>query len=187
MRETNMAPHFWSVLYIPLLNYWIGAACTPAVYWLAHNFPIERANWRTRVPLHIAGSVALTIFHVVARMAIAPVKGEYGVVLTPGWTLGWQLFLAFLYDDALTTYWPILVLVQMLDFHRRSRQKEIRASQLEGELAKAHLQSLKSQLQPHFLFNTLNSISALMHIDVKLADRMISQLSDLLRFTLESG
>ena len=187
MRETNMPVNFRSILFIPLLNCWIGAVCTPGVYWLAHRFPIERSNWRTRVPLHIIGSLLFTVVHVAARIALAPVKGEHGEVLPPTLMLGWQLFLAFTYDDALTTYWPILILVQMLDFHRRSRQKELQAVQLEAKLARAHLQALKSQLQPHFLFNTLNSISALMHIDVRAADRMISELSDLMRLTLETG
>jgi LytS/YehU family sensor histidine kinase len=62
----------------------------------------------------------------------------------------------------------------------------LRASALETQLAKAQLQALKVQLHPHFLFNTLNSISELMHQDVRVAERMITRLSDLLRMTLEN-
>jgi LytS/YehU family sensor histidine kinase len=63
----------------------------------------------------------------------------------------------------------------------------LRTSQLQTQLAKARLQALKSQLQPHFLFNTMHSISALMLIDVRAADRMMTRLSDLLRMSLESA
>ena len=64
--------------------------------------------------------------------------------------------------------------------------RELRNSQLATRLAQAQLQVLKMQIQPHFLFNTLHAISTLMHKDVESADRMIAQLSDLLRLTLES-
>ncbi len=65
------------------------------------------------------------------------------------------------------------------------RERELTASRLESQAAQAHLQMLKMQLHPHFLFNTLNAVSALMHRDVDAADRMISQLSELLRAALE--
>jgi two-component system, LytTR family, sensor kinase len=82
---------------------------------------------------------------------------------------------------------PIILMAQVLSYYRRFREREIRSSQLEGQLAKARLQTLKSQLQPHFLFNTLHSISALMLTDVIAADRMMTSLSDLLRMSLEKN
>ena len=65
--------------------------------------------------------------------------------------------------------------------------RQLRSSQLETQLAQAQLEVLKMQLQPHFLFNTLHSISTLMHRDVESADRMISRLSEFLRLTLNSA
>lgn len=186
-HDMNMHPHFWSLLLIPLVNTWIAAVSTPGVVWLVRRYPIEQSNWKSRVLLHIIGSLLFTAVHVAFRLSILPMKDESGHVVPVTITFAWRLFVSYTYDDALTTYWPILILVQMFDFHHRSRQNELQAAQLETELAKAHLQRLKSQLQPHFLFNTLNSISALMHMDVKAADRMISQLSDLLRLSFESG
>ena len=67
----------------------------------------------------------------------------------------------------------------------RSRGRAMQTSALEAQLAQARLQALKAQLHPHFLFNTLNAISALMHRDVESADRMIALLSDLLRVSLD--
>src|SRR6202044_269183 len=65
--------------------------------------------------------------------------------------------------------------------------RQQRATQLEKSLARAQLQNLRLQLQPHFLFNTLNTISSVMYEDVRVADRMIARLSDLLRMSLEQG
>jgi LytS/YehU family sensor histidine kinase len=80
-----------------------------------------------------------------------------------------------------------LVVVQGLLMRREARERERRALVFEGELAKAQLQSLKLQLQPHFLFNTLNGIATLMHRDVATAERMVVQLGDLLRLALQDG
>src|SRR6185369_4509061 len=71
-------------------------------------------------------------------------------------------------------------------YYREGREREIHAAALEAQLAQAQLQTLKMQLQPHFLFNTLNSISALNHEDPRAANRMIARLSELLRLTLEN-
>jgi sensor histidine kinase YesM len=83
-------------------------------------------------------------------------------------------------------YWAIVGLSHALGYYRESQARALRASQLETRLIEARLQSLQRQLQPHFLFNTLNTISALMHRDVDAADAMIARLSDLLRLSLET-
>jgi signal transduction histidine kinase len=71
-----------------------------------------------------------------------------------------------------------------IDFYARYRQRELTATQLEANLANARLEALKQQIQPHFLFNTLNMISSTMHEDLERADHMITRLSDLLRLTV---
>jgi len=73
-----------------------------------------------------------------------------------------------------------------LNYYHERREREIQAAALAAQLAQAQLQTLKMQLQPHFLFNTLNSISALNHEDPRAANRMIARLSELLRLTLEN-
>ena len=70
-------------------------------------------------------------------------------------------------------------------YYRQSRERAVRASQLETRLVEAQLKTLQQQLHPHFLFNTLHAISTLMHRDVDAADRTLMRLSDLLRLTLE--
>jgi LytS/YehU family sensor histidine kinase len=95
-----------------------------------------------------------------------------------------MVFLNF--DWEMMMYWAIVGLSHALGYYRESQVRLLRASQLETRLVEAQLQSLQRQLQPHFLFNTLNTISALMHRDVEAADAMIARLSDLLRLSLET-
>ena len=84
-------------------------------------------------------------------------------------------------------YALLLLITQALRYYRRFREGQLRASRLEAQLSQAQLQALKMQLQPHFLFNTLHSISALVHSDPEAADRMIARLGDFLRLTLENS
>jgi sensor histidine kinase YesM len=83
------------------------------------------------------------------------------------------------------TYWTIVGLSHAILYYRESRDRALRTSQLETRLVEAQLKALQQQLHPHFLFNTLHAISALMHRDVEAADRTLMRLSDLLRLTLE--
>lgn len=83
-------------------------------------------------------------------------------------------------------YWVFLISIYAIDYYKKTRQKELQTQQLETQLARAQLQVLKMQLRPHFLFNALHTISALVHKNADLADKMITRLSDLLRSTLEN-
>jgi signal transduction histidine kinase len=83
-------------------------------------------------------------------------------------------------------YYSIIIAIHFaFDYFRKYTEREVRASQLEVQLKEAQIRSLHQQLQPHFLFNTLNGISSLMYTSVEQADRMLTYLGDLLRFSLE--
>jgi two-component system, LytTR family, sensor kinase len=84
-------------------------------------------------------------------------------------------------------YWVIVSIVHALAYSRRSRERELKAIELEARLGQAKLDALRMQLHPHFLFNTLNAISTLVHRDPNAADEMIGNLSELLRATLDSS
>ncbi len=84
-------------------------------------------------------------------------------------------------------YWIIVSLAHALSYYRRSQEREQRARDLEVLLTQSRLESLRAQLQPHFLFNTLNAISTLVHKDPHAADEMIANLSELLRGTLDTS
>ena len=83
------------------------------------------------------------------------------------------------------TYWAIIGFWHATAYYRVAQDRALKASRLETRLAEAQLQALQRQLHPHFLFNTLNAISALMHRDVEAADQMLARLSDLLRIALD--
>ncbi len=84
-------------------------------------------------------------------------------------------------------YWIVVSLVHTLSFYQRSEERERKALELEARLADAKLQALRMQLHPHFLFNTLNAIATLVHKDARAADEMITNLSELLRATLDTS
>jgi sensor histidine kinase YesM len=83
-------------------------------------------------------------------------------------------------------YWVVVSIVHALTYYRRSQDRERKAVELEARLTDAKLEALRMQLQPHFLFNTLNAISTLVHRDPRAADEMIANLSELLRATLDT-
>ncbi len=87
----------------------------------------------------------------------------------------------------LPTYWIIVSIVQAFAFSRRSDERERKAAELTASLADARLKALRMQLHPHFLFNTLNAISTLVHRDARAADDMIANLSELLRAALDTN
>lgn len=87
----------------------------------------------------------------------------------------------------LPIYWVIVSIVHAFSYYRRSQERERAALELEARLAEARLQALRNQLHPHFLFNTLNAISTLVHKDADAADEMISNLSELLRVALDTS
>ena len=89
------------------------------------------------------------------------------------------------FDWEMMTYWAIIGFWHATAYYRVAQDRALKASRLETRLAEAQLQALQRQLHPHFLFNTLNAISALMHRDVEAADQMLARLSDLLRMALD--
>jgi LytS/YehU family sensor histidine kinase len=148
--------------------------------------------------LYIVGGFLFTLAHVFLRGLIYKVwdvaTASYASAIwnsnTHAVKIRWDLFQSLFFynvvDDITGTYVPIVLIAHVVSYYTSFRQRELRASQLQAQLAKARLQALKSQLQPHFLFNTMHSISALMLTDVRAADQMMTRLSDLLRMSLEA-
>jgi len=183
-RET-----FWQLLRLPLLNFLIVATTSPLFYYFAKRFSLQKENWLTRIPLHVVAGLVFTAVHMGIRIFLPPpVKNPVtGLFLAPSWELFWRMFVYAIYEDGIGTYLPIVGLAHLVLFHDRAKAREIRTAQLETRLARTQLDMLKLQLQPHFLFNTLNAISALMHRDIRAAEEMLAGLSDLLRLTLDNA
>ena len=198
-RSTGTSVNLWVVLGLQCSQTLTYAPLTPFVFVLANRYPVQRLNWGKRSLLLLAGGLIFTMLQVALR-GLTPYAFwdpsvrhwvpavEYHV---HGFRIHWYmykaLFLSNVVDDIITTYLPIVLIAHVTSYYQAFRTRELRSSQLQAQLDKARLQALKSQLQPHFLFNTLNSISALMLTDVKAADRMITRLGDLLRTSLENA
>lgn len=169
------------------LSYWYSwAVLAPGIIWLGRLFPLDRRFWKRSVAVHIVGVLCATVahvsLHVAARLAIARAMGDESGT----WIVEAQRMFFLNFDWETMTYWAILGVSHALRYHYEAQDRALRESQLETRLVEAQLQSLQRQLQPHFLFNTLNTISALMHRDVDAADNMIAKLSDLLRLSLQT-
>ena len=162
-----------------MLDYYTLGITTPLYVWMLRRFPLA------------AHRIVRTVLIYFAVMAV-------GVVLK--WTVHVPLANAFFHKNWTIVFMLVndsfgVVLAQVIfvvtliaiEWYRTARQSEVRASQLEAQLSSAQLDVLRSQLDPHFLFNTLNSVSALMHRDVNAADTMLARLSEMLRLTLDSS
>ncbi|MFL6277024.1 MAG: sensor histidine kinase [Blastocatellia bacterium] len=182
----SVRPFSWQrILLVEMSFAYIWAALTPLVLWLAQRFPLERGRLTRSLTVHVLASIILGF----ATRAFRDLTFVYFVSGYDGalpWTkLFFNGYLFFDYGTLL--YWLMLLVSYATNYYRRYRTGEIRATRLEAQLAQAQLQALKMQLQPHFLFNTLHSISALVHKDPQAADKMIARLGDFLRLTLDSA
>jgi two-component system LytT family sensor kinase len=102
----------------------------------------------------------------------------------------WQrltLYLDMELFDNMVIFWCAFILFRGIGYYQQYRENEQTAAQLQIQLANAKISALRMQLNPHFLFNTMNSVSSLMRSDIDAADTMLEQLSCLMRITLERG
>ena len=171
---------FWSFFnWIPWFFVW------PLIYWLTQRFVLFNNRYYRTIPIYLlAGVVITTVKVLIYFLFTLPLR----TAITP--TFFFTNFFDVLVVNFIGNYLVYLLLVlaaNALQYFHEARKKEMRTLQLEAQLTRAQLQVLKMQLQPHFLFNTLNSISALIHKDGKLADTMITRLSDLLRTSLDGS
>jgi sensor histidine kinase YesM len=169
---------------LPFAYLW--ALLTPMLLRLARRFRIERGRLLRHSLIHILASILLSVSTMVGISTVSnylfvePAERQF--------TLTKLLYSIYNYFDYyILIYWLILMISHAFDYYSRYQQGELRASQLQAQLARAELQALKMQLHPHFLFNTLHSISALQLKDIAAANRMIARLGDFLRLTLDNS
>jgi two-component system LytT family sensor kinase len=156
----------------------------PLVFALGRRYRFARHTWQRAIVVHLPASLAVTSAHIVfAATGRFVLQTLWGVEASWGGNV-YDAFFRTL-DFELPVYWAFVGLQHAFDYHREARAREVRAAQLETRLVAAQLETLQHQLHPHFLFNTLHAISALVHRDPDKADAMIERLSDLLRLTLD--
>lgn len=173
-------------LFEEMTGAYVGLLLFPFVIWAIRRARIRRDNWWVTLPFNFlamfAFSVADTTGMSVVRRLLAPLFGlgqyDYGIML-----YRYPMELA----QHVLLFWFAVGAVYAFDSYREARDRQVASADLEARLAEAQLQNLQLQLQPHFLFNALNTISSMMYDDVRRADTMLTQLSDLLRRTLQTG
>jgi two-component system, LytTR family, sensor kinase len=185
MHAAKGTPLPWRVpLFWALSEWYLWAVLAPLVFRLARRFPLERATLVRHLPVHLAGFLAVHAAHEVAYVLLERAAGLETFAQPP---LG-QAIVLFLTQRAafnVLVYAGMVAVVHVKELYRRDAERERVTLQLETKLARAQLEALKIQLQPHFLFNTLNTISALLHRDPEAADRVVTRLGDLLRLSLQ--
>ena len=159
------------------------ALLTPGVLWLARRVPFARPHLARAVFVHAAAGAAAVALNLGLFALAAPYVGATSAGPTWWATFSRLLGTTFLLD--LPVYWILVGASEAARLARAARERERRALLLEARLADARLLALRAQLQPHFLFNTLNTVSVLMREDVEAADRVLVLLSGLLRRALE--
>ncbi|HEY0320721.1 MAG TPA: histidine kinase [Pyrinomonadaceae bacterium] len=180
-------PVEWSyAIYLQMTWAYLWALVTPLILWVAGRFPFERQYWGRSLSAHVLASLLLS--------TIVTWSGHLLLYLNYGWRAGRPYpvdravrFVIENFSEGIGIYLLIAIITYAISYYNRYRKGELRAMQLEAQLSQAQLQALKMQLHPHFLFNTLHSISALLSRDTDKARTMITRLGDFLRLTLENN
>jgi sensor histidine kinase YesM len=156
------------------------AVFTPFLLCFVWRHAITRTTWRTGLPWQVLGGIVLP------ALFLLPLQGSR-YLLSQAFAVP-DLYIPFtpsrffsIFVNASFTYLDIIFVGHAIHYARASRQEGLHRAKLETRLAEAQLQVLRLQLHPHFLFNTLHTVSALMHKDLRAADRMLALLGDLLR------
>lgn len=176
---TAGVPFAWTrVLRAELVYGALWVALTVAIVHIDRKFPLDVPRWWRNGLVHLGASILVAALHPPVMVGVMRLLG-WGRSPQPFWEVG-KLAIVASFHVNLTFYWGVLGVRYIL----RNYQKY---SNLEARLAQSQLQVLKMQLHPHFLFNTLNTISVLMTEDREAANRTLVRLSDLLRVTLDNA
>ena len=163
-----------------LLDWHTCAIFTPLYFWMVRRCPLERS----RAGYVLAVYAAITSVIVVLKYAIyVPLVNAF--LAEPGRTMSLRATLTGSFIRESIAFWCMLAVIVAVEYYRTQRERETREARLQTQLAEARLDALAAQLHPHFLFNTIQGVSTLMHRDPAAADGMLANLSTLLRHTLQ--
>src|SRR6516165_6631253 len=186
--ENNKEFGFVSALRLNLVQFYVWAILAPFVFRFSRRFPIELRPLNVRnLLLYFPALISFAGIHQVIHLAVLWSLSPRWRQKYPALIDCYRAYFAFGFYIDLIIALLIVIAVHALLYYQNFRASELAQSSLKTQLAQAQLHALKMQLHPHFLFNTLHSISALVHEDPEAADRMIARLSELLRLSLDSA
>lgn len=184
---------WWYSMESWLVGVWLAALLTPGVLWLGRRFPLERGKWLRSVPIHLLFSLVYAVVHLTLDSFVHVRLGLLPFLLGATFRAVLSTMAVIAFHGNVLTYWAILGIQSAIRYYRRYQERErealrleLHTSELQSQLMRARLSALKMQLQPHFLFNTLNAIMVLVRQQKgRQAEEMLARLSDLLRCVLE--
>ncbi|HEV8367784.1 MAG TPA: histidine kinase [Pyrinomonadaceae bacterium] len=188
VRSEGMGHSVLKVFSWGILSWVAWAFLTPVMIWLARRFSLVAGAWKRSLPIHVLAFLLLSAVHsATATAVVLTIKPWDNMGNSP--TTFWPRFLSRMkgsFAGDLLVYGAVIGVCYAIDYYRKYRERESLATQLEAQLAQAQLDSLRMQLHPHFLFNTLNGIVGLVRDNKnQAAVSMLVGLSDLLRHALE--
>lgn len=184
-EESHLRVSLASVALLVAVRFFTVALLTPPIFWIAARAPIGAGNTLRRVIYYLAGFLPFVLLFAMVRWTLLPPWYPE----TQQW--GHRTFDALIaltyttFADELVVYLAIVVAAHAAVYFRRVQRQEVEQLELREALTQSELHTLQMQIQPHFLFNTLNGISSLIHSDAGRAEEMILRLSSLLRRTLQ--
>jgi len=160
---------------------------TVGILWVARRCNLEREGMKRWILGHVGTSVLVSLVYFTVYAWL--LSGQKSVMDGSTFEFGnvFKKLVIFYLHVVLVIYWVIVLSHQSWGYYQRSRERERQASALATELVRTRLEVLRMQLNPHFLFNTLHTISALIHENPDDADRIVARLSELLRVSLEQS
>ena len=183
---THRGVSWAQALYWAFTDWYEFALLAPIIFWTCGRFRFERGSWLRALAVHLCVGLALALVHVVL-CGVADVFQQWYTAKPIEFAKSLRGILYNRTHYNLAVYAVVVCAWHAWDYYSKFREREAQAAELSGRLARAQLQALRMQLNPHFLFNTLHAISSLMLTDVVAANKMLSRLGDLLRLTLEQG
>jgi signal transduction histidine kinase len=176
-----------------LIGSYASAALTPAILWLGDRFPFGKGRWALPIAVHLVGSVLFAIAQLWLEAVVSVWSGVLSFPAAQSIRTYFPILIALGFHGGALCYWLIIGLQALWRFHEASRRHErealelmARAAALETQVVQARLGALKMQLQPHFLFNTLNAVVSLVRARRgREAEDTLAHLSDLLRWVLD--
>src|SRR5215475_8220684 len=186
--ENNKEFGFVSALRLNLVQFYVWAILTPFVFRFSRRFPIELRPLNVRnLLLYFPALISFAGIHQVLHLAILWSIWPRWRQRYPALMDCYRAYFAFGFYIDLIIALLIVIAVHALFYYQNFRASELAQSSLKTQLAQAQLRALKMQLHPHFLFNTLHSISSLVLEDPPKANSMIARLGDFLRITLDNS
>jgi two-component system LytT family sensor kinase len=184
LRVSNMEVSFGDVALAQYIRALFWALLAPLVLWLRVRVPLRSGRWVGGIAFHAGVSLLVMLGYYLGRTTVLLLMDGS---LEGFWAMARSNFYGRNLIDA-AYYWVVLGAGYSLEYYRRFKNEEVKAARLESRLVEAELKALKQQLQPHFLFNTMNTISVLVR-EGRSDDAvtLLARLSSLLRLSLELG